>query len=387
MDNVKKIYTFNFFWLFCVLLPVLYPYYATLGINMHQFFQLQAVFGLTVALLDIPTGYFSDRFGRKLSIALGGAFTGLGYIVLLLSDGYWGLFLHEIILGIALSFVSGADIAILYDSLPISTVRTQYWQALGKTQLAFAAGESLGAILCGVLVAYSYQHVLYTQVIIAWFPFLVALTLSEPKVNKAPIYSWKNVHKMWNYLLNDEKIVRRLSLNFVMWLLATYIIIWMVQKFWRENNVPLVYFGLLWAAYNLTMGLSAYYAHTLEKKFSASQLLRIVALMCCGGYLAMAVFGGWVGIVAALALYSARGFNNVVSRDILNLRIPSELRATANSILNFLFRIFFALVGPLIGYCIDHFGSRPTLFGLGVVFLIIYIVVTLPLEKLLRSSH
>lgn len=187
------------------------------------------------------------------------------------------------------------------------------------------------------------------------------------------------------HLLVDDKLVKWLSWNFVLWLLSTYVVIWLVQKFWTDRNVPLAYFGLLWAGYNLTMGTSAAISHSLEKHFRSFQLLNAIALFCVLGYLLMSVLDGWWGIVAAALVYFGRGLNNVVSRDILNLRVPSELRATANSILNFLFRVLFALVGPAIGFAIDHVGMRLTLMGLGVVFLFGYMLITRPLLKMLKE--
>jgi MFS family permease len=385
MDNIKKIYAFNFFWLFSVLLPVLYPYYATLGVNMQQFFQLQAAFGLTVALLDVPTGFLSDRFGRKKSIVAAGFLTGVAYVVLLYSTSFGWLLCHEIILGMALSFLSGADIALLYESLPAQGSRKQLWQVLGRSQLAYAAGESSGAILCGFIVMYSYRDVLLTQLVISWLPFLVALTLSEPRKATSPAYDWANIRKMWRHLLKDDSFIRLLSWNFILWTLSTYVVIWMVQRFWHDRDVPIAYFGLLWAGYNLTMGLSAYFSHTLEKKFRAAELVHAIALFCVLGYLCMSLFEGWWGLAAALLIYAGRGINNVVSRDILNLRVPSELRATANSILNFLFRVLFALIGPAIGFSIDRVGMNLTLMGLGVVFLLGYMFITRPLLKMLKD--
>jgi len=385
MNNIKKIYAFNFFWLFSVLQPVLYPYYASLGVNMHQFFELQAAFGLTVALLDVPTGFLSDRFGRKPSIVTAGLFTGIAYIVLFYSKSFGLLLVHEILLGVALSFLSGADIALLYDSLPIPSSRQEFWRVLGRTQVAYAAGESLGALICGLIVTLSYKNIVLAQLMISWLPFLVALTLSEPRVAKKSRYDSQSIRKMWHHLLGDEKLVKLLSWNFVTWLLATYIVIWMVQKFWHDRDVPIAYFGVLWAGYNLSLAATAFSAHRLEKRFRAGHLTHAVALLAVAGFLLMSILNGWWGIAAAALLYAARGLNNVVARDVLNLRVPSELRATANSILNFLFRVIFAIVGPLIGYAIDNVGVRLTLMGLGVVFLIGYMLITRPLLKNLKD--
>jgi uncharacterized membrane protein YadS len=69
----------------------------------------------------------------------------------------------------------------------------------------------------------------------------------------------------------------------------------------------------------------------------------------------------------------------------LNWRIPPELRATANSIFNFMFRMSFAAIGPLIGFSIDFFGMRPTLYGIAATCLLLCLVFTLPLSRRIRQ--
>ncbi|MBY0383923.1 hypothetical protein K2X05_02100, partial [bacterium] len=96
--------------------------------------------------------------------------------------------------------------------------------------------------------------------------------------------------------------------------------------------------------------------------------------------------GGILGIIFGFFIYIARGLNNVVSRDLLNQNIDSSLRATANSILNFLFRIVFAIVGPGIGFSIDRWGLNSTLLVISFVFLLCVFFITIPLWRRLTSD-
>ena len=74
---------FSFFWMFLVLIPVIVPYFTSLGLTMSQIFQLQATFAIGVVLFEVPTGYLGDLYGRKRSICLGALFSGIGFTMLL----------------------------------------------------------------------------------------------------------------------------------------------------------------------------------------------------------------------------------------------------------------------------------------------------------------
>ena len=56
-----------------------------------------------------------------------------------------------------------------------------------------------------------------------------------------------------------------------------------------------------------------------------------------------AVAGPLVGIAVAALFFVARGLGQVLLADALNHRIPSQFRATANSLVSFGFRACFAL--------------------------------------------
>jgi MFS family permease len=354
---------------------------------MHQFFQLQAVFGFTVALFEVPTGYLSDRFGRKKSLCTGGFLAGISYLILTQATGFWGLLAHEFSLGLALSFVSGTDIALLYESLPKKSPRDVSSRILGHNQMASALGESSAAVLCTILlIFFSYYEIIFLQALVAWAPFLVALTLKEPKEHQHTTLEISKIKILWRQILHDYRITRLLAFNFVLWMLATFIAVWIIQRYWQDQNIPVQWFGLLWAGSNMVIGLTGLYARQLEARWGIQNILLVIAGLCLAAYFFMPLFGGFLGVLFGTLIYIARGLNTIVSRDLLNQTMEPELRATANSILNFLFRIIFAIVGPAIGFSIDRWGLDAILYAISGIFLVCFAFITLPLCRSLTSE-
>lgn len=90
-------------------------------------------------------------------------------------------------------------------------------------------------------------------------------------------------------------------------------------------------------------------------------------------------------MIASSTFFMARGFGLVILRDALNTRIPSEFRATANSLASLGFRAAFVMTGPIVGYVFDVWGMTVTLWLLVAVTLAIFVTLILPLMAAVGS--
>ncbi len=78
---------------------------------------LIAIFDVASALLEVPSGYFSDKFGRRLTLIIGLVAMMCGCLFIGLSGSFVGMALGQVLLGAGIAFNSGTDNALLYDSL------------------------------------------------------------------------------------------------------------------------------------------------------------------------------------------------------------------------------------------------------------------------------
>lgn len=369
------------------MIPIIVPFFQNYGLTMKEVFQVQAVFGITVVALEIPTGYICDLWGRKRSLLIGTFISGIGFNYLFLAKTFWQFVIFEIIIAIALSLVSGADVSLLYDSVEDDD-RTRSTKALANMQFASVSGEAVASILGGILVTFSFQHALIANAISGWIPFFIALSLKESKYEKMSHHShYKNFTGVLSHIFRTHDRILYLSfVNLVIWGLSTFFAVWMLQKYWEDNGVPLSYFGFLWAGLNLLVGVVGKQVHSFEKRFGALPLLVVMGLTPIAAYVGMGLTGGLLGVSLCSLFYICRGINHVLLRDALNWRTPAGYRATVNSLQSFLFRLGFAIFGPLVGYIIDTFGMNTALVGLGGAFAILFAVVLLPLIKEIKRA-
>jgi MFS family permease len=87
------------------IVPILPLYAESFGVSKAAIGLTIAIYGLARFLMNVPTGYVSDRYGRRVALAIGGAITVFGNLVCAVAGSYW-LFLGG-------RFVAGAGAAMV----------------------------------------------------------------------------------------------------------------------------------------------------------------------------------------------------------------------------------------------------------------------------------
>jgi MFS family permease len=284
-------------------------------------------------------------------------------------------------MGIALSMISGGDVALLYDSyLAAGGEKSRGAGVLGNRKLAAQTGTAVSALLGGAVVVLSYGHLLWANAILSWIPMLLVLRVTEPPpaLDRRKTRSAELKEALAATLVRDAA-TRLVFLNMVAWGTGGLVMVWAHQKYWQESGVPLAYFGVLWASYNLISGFAGRSAALASARYGRPRLLAAAGVLPIIAYVGMASFFGWAGILFGVLIKVGQGLGEVLFLEALNERISSAFRATVISMANLGIRASFALLGPLVGYGIDAWGFPSVLSALGILFSIVFVCLLLPL--------
>jgi MFS family permease len=386
--NVRRTLAFGFFQVFLVIMPVVVPFFESRGLSMQQIFLLQALFAIVVVAMEIPSGYVADLLGRRRTLLVGSVFLGIGHSLLLIADGFVGLALFELSLGIGVSLVSGADLAILYDSEQALGEHAASRSAIvGRLFTMHTASEATAGLLCSIVMLWSLQLTVYVQVVVGWLPLLLALSLVEPPGERLDGHDHLgNMRAILAHLLKSGPVLRLTLLALSIWSLTTFYAVWLLQRLWQEQGIDLAHFGYLWAIYMLVAAASGRAALGAERRFGATAVLAFTGLLPVLGYVGLATLPVGGGLFAALAFFVARGLGLVVLRDAFNARLPGRFRATANSLASFGFRAASAVTGPFVGWTLDLWGLYTALLMLAAVSLLLFAALLLPLIVAVRAA-
>src|SRR5947209_17128090 len=160
--NIALLYGFSFFDQFMIAIALWVPYLTTQGISMRQFMDLQAVFAIVIVIGEVPSGLLSDLWGRKKTLLLGATLKAVSFSLLPLWSSYEGFLFYHLTMGIALSMISGGDVALLWDSyLAEGAEKSRGAGVLGNANLAAQTGTAVGALPGGAGVSLAYWHLLW----------------------------------------------------------------------------------------------------------------------------------------------------------------------------------------------------------------------------------
>lgn len=389
-NNIRTIYLMGFFHAFMVVMPVFVPLLQGYGLSMSQVLQTQAMFALTIALFEVPSGYIADVWGRRKAILLGSALNAVGFLSLLHADTFVDFLVYEVLLGLGFSLISGADLALLYDSEVHLQERglpggAGAGKSLSRLISVEAAASGIAGVVASVLLLWSLDWVIAVQAFTGFMPLVLGLMLVEVPRPPSTSSHRDNARQIVDLLLFGKPVVLWTAFAIAVFGLLAVYVFWIYQKYWELQGVPLGWFGYIWAAFALTVSVSARYSAALEQRFGTRRLLCVIAVLPLLGLLGMAFGAGWMGVLFGFAIQLSRGISMSLFYEALNSRVPGDFRATVNSLVSLGVRAVFIVTGPVLGYAMDSQGMTTTLLTLVCIFTPLMGLVLVPL--VLRISR
>jgi predicted MFS family arabinose efflux permease len=371
-SNVWKIYVIKAIRSGMFSIPIITLFFKENGLSVGEIFLLQALFSISVIILEVPTGYFADHFSRKSAIAIGSVMATMGYILYSMSYTFSGFLLAETILGVGVSFVSGADNAMLYDTLIEKEKEKEYMRIGGKKSSLGMISEGVTSIIGGFLALVSLRFPFYWDAGMAFLAIPIALTLVETKKQTVVgnLSGLEKILKLIKYSLNDHTEIKWLIIYSSIVGASTLTMVWFIQIFWVTTGVPLGLFGILWASLMFASATISWHAHRIEKKLGKKRSLLALIVFPVVGYFLLSAFPfAWASIFIVL-FYVTRGMNEPVMSDYINGLVSSDTRATILSVNSLVGRIIFSIVGPIVGWMSDAFSLQIALALSGLIFLL-----------------
>ena len=373
---------------FQLIAPILVPFFAHYGQDMQQIFLLESFYALIILLMEIPSGYFTDRYGRVVVLRAGGLFWSLSWLSLIWVQDFSGLLGFYVLAGFGTSLLSGADLALLYDTERElqQDKPSRANRAVRNLFVVGMAAEGLASLSATGLLFYGgITTVIAAQTACGLLVLAVAMVLREPRransEYKSLLNDWWDLSHVLSALWRESVLMRRLLAALCLWPVVTLLAVWLMQRVWVELNLTLLHFGWIWCLLQLVGAFTGQAAHSVERWIGARSTIYAIGVLAVSGLLLMGVtMLSWV-LVGGVLLFVSRGLFGVLFMDALNRRIDNDYRATINSLLGFGFRLRFIVAASLMGFVFDGFGLSASVLSLSVFALLLVLVLLAPLGR------
>jgi len=372
-SNIRKLYVFSFLQktLFPMAIITLF-WKEHIGLTLAQILLLQSIFSIATVLLDYPAGYISDRLGYRLALNIASLFGIIGWCIYTVAATFIHVMVAEIMLGISLSFISGSDSALLYETLRGEGKERLYAHFEGRMNGFAQSGEALGALFAGVIYAAAPLLPFFLQVGV-WLAALSVTRLmveTKPESVIVPRFHLAEALRTARYALIDNRRLRHTILLNTLLGIASFFPVWLIQPYMRQAGVPLAWFGPIWTGANLTVALGALASHRMQYRLGDRRMVIIFFSLIAAGYFGLGIVGGVWGFLFYYLLTVMRGLRGPMLMDHLQIESPSANRAAILSLQSVSFRIFFACTGPFVGKLADAVGVQQTFHILLYAFLV-----------------
>ena len=350
--------------------PVFVLYFQGRGLLLAEFMVLMSVMNISLFALEVPTGIVADKFSRKWSVCSGTLVMGSSVGVMIVAAQYPLLVFAFGLWGLGEALVSGADSALLYDSLKVGRREGGFQKVIGTAVSLQLAGVVGGSVLCGLVVDRfglaaplwaSFGALVLAGVVAALFgepPFLEDdRAAGEIRSFGTRLSSYiGHLRESFRFVIGSRELVVLVFVNIVVLRLCFLVERPFAQPYLASFDYDPQQISFFHTLFYGATALAARSAHRVAGLLGGRErnVLLLVGLLGVLFLLLMVSADiGRVAVGAMTGIYLMKGLFEPLMQDSLNRRLTSAKRASCLSIAKMGNNFVGMALGPLFGYLAD----------------------------------
>jgi len=366
--NLKLFYAFRLLATSYLFVPIFMLFQADRGLSFFERLALGGIYSAVIILVEVPTGVFADRLGRRRSMMWGAVAMVASCLLATRANGFIEFAIAESLAALSMALVSGADSAYLYDLLAAHDRAHEYprresvasaWHLLGSA-LAFAGGGALALVHIGL-------PYLVTAGVAAVAAVLACLLEEDVEPHDPAVARgagwWHQTFAALEEVARNGKLAWLVGYSAVVFALVRATI-YVYQPYLAERGLGTLEIGLLFAGVNLIAAMVSLRTWQLRTAFGDDKLLWGLLAVLGVSFIGLASAGAGPWMLALLFVQAvASGIYSPLTKPLLNREIRSENRAAVLSVESMARRAAIGVFAPLVGL----YGQTNVMFLCGAV--------------------
>jgi MFS family permease len=408
--------------------PVLAVLFLDLGLSATQYTLLNFAWAIAIVCTDLPAGALADRVGRRPLVVAAAVAMVIEMAVLCVAPVGGGtlLFLlcltNRLLSGVAEGMASGADEALVFDSLAESGRSAEWPKVLDQVTRSQSVGMVVAMLVGGAIYDPGFMNAIagtlrlpggLTQSTTLRFPIylnlgtaaitlMVALSMREPSRkstssdltagDRPPVSKETAIEAVltagaWiaHMPLALFVILAGLLLDSVARLFLTF-----SSSYFRLIDLPAASYGLIWAVLGALGFLVSPVARRMVQRGSPARNFFWVAIVTLAALAGLALRWRWGGVIFVFPLGASMVAIGFFLSYYLNALVESNRRATVLSFKGVAFNLGYGLVSLLFAFLLRALrdgGSSEEIFGRTLIWLPLWLALALVTLALFFRRH
>lgn len=357
-------------------IPVVVEYLLQSGLSFTQVGTTEAVFMAGWTLGEVPTGYVSDRIGRRNALVVSKVLTMAALLTLGFGRTFEAFVAGYAVWSLGVTFRSGAGSAWLYEALETRLDTDKYTRVRGRGSAVQLSVTAVASVLGGWLAAmdWLYPFLANAALVAVGIPVLLAL----PAVGRDAEEATPGAGEVLSVVRRQFTVppLRGFVIYMALFFALTSVVETFVQPVSTDLGVPVAALGWLYAGFSLVAAGAGYVAGDVREQVGERTWFVAAPL----GLALLLVATPFVPLLALPIFFVLRGTRSLTATlrgQYLNDHIGSGGRATVLSAASMVFALA-AAVSRQVGGVVADLTAPLTMFGL---FSGVFIAVTLVLLR------
>lgn len=256
----------------------------------------------------------------------------------------------EVVLALGMTFTSGADAALLFDTLSSLGRRTEFQRHEGRARGVQMASMALCSVAGGVEGAFSPRATLWMSSAGALVGLVLARGFVVPPESRAGKTSTPRLLADTVRFVARHRLVRWYVLFAAVLSGSATWLLWLYQPYMQHAGLPVWSFGVAFALFSLFAALCSNLSARYDARAGPRGALLGLAAMQVLPLLPMALFPGPASVLFVLGQQAVRGIQRPLVAGRVLAYTFADKRATVLSLASLGGRLFFAVTGPVVGW-------------------------------------
>lgn len=366
--NIRFIYLQSFFGNAFFDRAIFMLYLSDRGYSLWEIGLLQSVVNLAMFVLEIPSGMFADRYGRKTSLILGRILLILYFAGMLFSSNVYMFGLTFFCLGVGATFLSGAEEALLFDSAKRAGQTAIFSRIAGRYIAIITLVLAIAMGAGGFLKQVSWSWVFIVSLVFQVIALLVVLFLKEIAGEEASTEkSFLSITKDTVAFLQMNKQVQILIAAIGLFIGISSLYYLFAQDLFQGQGFATQMISSLFAVVSLASAVISWKAHVIEKRFTSRAVLLFIVTASALLYGLIAIDHPWTSVTAFVLLELLFYMFSPIAHSLIQQKLPSTQRSTLLSVMSFLSSLTMFVFSPVVGYMSERIGTALFLSLMGVL--------------------